>query len=382
MTTGKIKFASLGLIFFIFMNPYNHGEKKDVGVIADGDQINPLHENAVDFLEFDYEQLRLQAAQLAREKKYFEAAQCYLTLLKFNRNDSTSIYNLACCYGRLRQAGLAVKSLVMALRTGFHDFMLLKKDPDFTLIRETPEFIKLLEWLADWEDNLGETLHVKTSKLLELRVKVPRKFDPTRTVPLLIGLHGNGGNPEQMMAAMNQALKKEPLILAAPQGAYANFPQLRGQHFSWEIQTRDRELWKIGDPLVIENIVAAAQLLTKKYPISGIYLLGFSQGAAYAFLSGFKHPEQVTGIISIGGLFPDSDTEFSVLTEADIAKGKNIRVFIAQGSHDHAIPAGLGAQTAERLKKYRYEVEYREYEGGHEISPELLKEIYAWMMKR
>ena len=131
MTTGKIKFASLGLIFFIFMNPYTHGEKKDVGVIADCNQINPIHEKAVDFLEFDCELLRLQAARLAGEKKYFEAAQCYLALLKFNRNDSTSIYNLACCYGRLRKADLAVKSLVMAVRAGFRDFALLKKDPDF-----------------------------------------------------------------------------------------------------------------------------------------------------------------------------------------------------------------------------------------------------------
>jgi predicted esterase len=46
------------------------------------------------------------------------------------------------------------------------------------------------------------------------------------------------------------------------------------------------------------------------------------------------------------------------------------------------IPSGLGARTAERLKKNGYEVEYRDYEGGHEISVELVKKIYAWMARK
>ncbi|MBU4405798.1 MAG: hypothetical protein KKG79_09385, partial [Acidobacteria bacterium] len=117
-------------------------------------------------------------------------------------------------------------------------------------------------------------------------------------------------------------------------------------------------------------------------PISEVYILGFSQGAAYAFLSGFKYPEMVAGIISIGGLFPETDTEFSMLKEKEIENGKKFRVFIAQGSNDRLIPAGMGAKTAEKLKKYGYEVEYQEYQGGHEISPELIKNIYTWMAKK
>ena len=81
-------------------------------------------------------------------------------------------------------------------------------------------------------------------------------------------------------------------------------------------------------------------------------------------------------------MFPETDTEFSLLKEKEIENGKKFRVFIAQGNHDLLIPAGLGARTAEKLKKYGYEVEYQEYEGGHEISPDLLKKIYAWMTKK
>jgi len=380
--TGKRKLTVLFAVFFISLISFSHGEKKDIRVIGEYEKIDPLDEKALDFLDIDYAKLRLQAGQFAKEKKYVEAAQCYLALLKFNLNDTTSIYNLACCYGRLRKVDLAVKSLVMAVRAGFRDFALMKSDPDFVSIRETPEFMNLLARVPDWEDSRGEALYVKTSRLLELLVKPPQKFVSAQKYPLLIGLHGNGGTPEQIMVTMGKALKKEPLILAAPQGAYPNFPQLRGQHFSWEIQTRNRELWKTGDPLAIENINEVVQLLMKEYPVSEVYILGFSQGAAYAFLSGFKYPEIVTGIISIGGLFPETDTEFSVLKETEIANGKKFRVFIAQGRDDRSLPIGFGAKTAEKLKKYGYEVEYQEYEGGHEISPELLKEIAAWITKK
>jgi phospholipase/carboxylesterase len=379
---GKRKLMVLFAVFFISLISFCHGEKKEMRVIDKYEKIDPLDEKVLDFLDMDYDQLRRQAGQFAGEKKYFEAARCYLALLKFNRNDLISIYNLACCYGRLRKADLAVKSLAMAIRAGFRNFELLEKDRDFDLIRDAPEFVNLLAHVPDWEESLGEVLYIKTSKLVELLVKLPRKYSPSLKYPLLIGLHGNGGNPEQMLTAMTQALKKEPVILAAPQGAYPNFPQIRGQHFSWEIQTQNRELWKIGDPLAVENINEAVQMLMKKYPISEVYILGFSQGAAYAFLSGFKYPGLAAGIISIGGLFPESDTEFSVLKEAEIENGKKFRVFIAQGGDDLSLPAGLGAGTAEKLKKFGYDVKYQEYEGGHEISPVLLKKIYAWMAMR
>ena len=379
---GRTRVVLVCLLCFLFLALFVHGEKKDIRAGFENERTDPLDEKSLAFLDSDLEPLRLQAAQLAREKKYAEAARSYLALLRFNRNDATSIYNLACCYGRLRRADLAVSCLVLAARAGFRDFKLLKSDPDFVSIRATPEFIALLNRIPVWEENLGETLYVKTSKLEVLRVKLPAQFDPSRKYPLLIGLHGNGGNSEQLLAAMNNVLKKEPLILAAPQGAYANFPLLFGRHFSWEIQTRDRELWKLGDPLAVENISHAIRIVKEKYPISEVYILGFSQGAAVAFLSGFLHPEQVAGIVSIGGLFPETDTDFSVLKETDIVSGKRIRVFIAQGNRDPAIPVGLGAKTTVKLKKYGVDVVYREYEGGHEISPDVLREIYSWMVMK
>ncbi|MBU4404845.1 MAG: hypothetical protein KKG79_04445, partial [Acidobacteria bacterium] len=245
------------------MSSINHAAKKIVFDMVDPEKIDALNEKAVDFLKADFDSILMQANRFVGQKDYLKAAQYYLALLKFNLNDSITIYNLACCYGQLGKADLAVKCLVMAIRAGFRDFQLLEKDKDFTSIRHTPEFMKLLSQLPLWRDPAVEVIYVKTGKLLEMLVKLPHKFDSRQRYPLLVGLHGNGGNPEQILIAMNKTLKKEPLILAAPQGAYPNFPQLRGQHFSWEIQTRNKELWKIGNPLAIENLNEVVQVLKK-----------------------------------------------------------------------------------------------------------------------
>jgi predicted esterase len=375
----KIGFAVLFLLFFIVVASFGRGEKKDVQPIAGFEKIDPLDGHALDFLGLDPDELRLLAGQFAREKNYVEAARAYLALVKFNQNDAISLYNLACCYGRLRKANSAGKCLIMAVRAGFRDFALLKRDPDFIAIRDTPEFINVLERVPGWEDLRSEKMFVKTAMLTEMLVRAPEKLDGSRKYPLLIGLHGNGGNAEQILATMAKALKKEALILAAPQGAYANFPLLRGRHFSWEIQVQDRGLWKVADPLAVENLGLAVQALKEKYPVSEVYILGFSQGAAYAFLAGFKCPGLAAGVISVGGSFPETGKESSILSEGEIAGGKKFRVFIAQGAKDLLLPAGLAAATAEKLRNYGYEVEYREYAGGHEIPPELLNAIHAWM---
>jgi len=381
-TSKNFKCAALFLVVFVCMSPQHPAAKKVVLDRVNPEKIDALSDHALDFLASDFDKILKQAERFFKEREYLKAAQCYLALLQFNLNDSTTIYNLACCYGQLREADLAVKCLVMAVRAGFRDYNLLKSDEDFAGIRATPEFIKLLSKVPLWEDIRGEVIYLKTSKLLELRARLPQEFALSQKYPLLVGLHGHGGNPEEILWTMSNTLKKEPVILAAPQGAYPIFSQLRGQHFSWEIQTRNRELWKIGDPLAVGNLNEAVQAMKNRYPIAEVYILGFSQGAAYAFLSGFKYPEMVAGIISIGGSFPETDSEFSMLKEKEIENGKKFRVFIAQGNHDPLIPAGRGARTAEKLKKYGYEVEYQEYEGGHEISPELLKKIYAWMTKK
>jgi phospholipase/carboxylesterase len=109
-----------------------------------------------------------------------------------------------------------------------------------------------------------------------------------------------------------------------------------------------------------------------------VYLLGFSQGATLALGLALTVPEQVAGVVAIGG---------RVLREvaASFAPAERIRgleVFAGYGVHDDRVPIGRGRSTCELLRGLGVELTYREYACGHRISPEMMNAIAAWLRER
>lgn len=74
--------------------------------------------------------------------------------------------------------------------------------------------------------------------------------------------------------------------------------------------------------------------------------------------------------------------EYSIISEREVENGKTLRVFLAQGTRDNMIPAGTASGIAGILRNKGYGVEFTEYEGGHEITPELMKKVTDWIMNK
>lgn len=339
--------------------------------------IDPLDPAAGDFLDIDPGPIRIAAENLAHAGKHLQAARYYLAYLRLNGFDSTAIYNLACCYGQLEQEDLALKYLLRAFKAGFNQYDHFLKDSDFDKVRHAPAFLRWLSRVEEIGRDRGQVIPVRTTLLTEMYLQVPRKGDAGDGFPLLVGLHGNGGNGESLMRGFTSSIKKAPLIVAVPQGAYANFSYLRGSHFSWGIEKRS--LWKEGDLVSVESIQTAVNEVKRRHKVSEVYLLGFSQGAAFAFMTALKDPLSYAGVISIGGLFPEMGKEYSIISDREVEKAKSLRVFLAQGTRDDRIPAGTVSGIAGMLRNKGYEVEFNEYEGGHEITPDLMKKVVAWI---
>ena len=60
-------------------------------------------------------------------------------------NDTNVLYNAACTYGILNKKQEALDSLKKALACGYGDIEWVKQDPDLLLLRDDPEFQKLVE---------------------------------------------------------------------------------------------------------------------------------------------------------------------------------------------------------------------------------------------
>lgn len=70
-------------------------------------------------------------------------------------NDSYTLYNLACAYALMNKKDKALKLLEQCFEAGFHAFTVVRNDPDFDNIRETPEFNALI---AKYEERLQKKL--------------------------------------------------------------------------------------------------------------------------------------------------------------------------------------------------------------------------------
>ena len=85
-------------------------------------------------------------ALLADKGNYQEAIEIQKQLLvKYPGEDTSIYYNIACMYARMNNSVESVKWLDLALKKGFKDLTLLKKDNDLMGVRQTTYYKKLFK---------------------------------------------------------------------------------------------------------------------------------------------------------------------------------------------------------------------------------------------
>jgi phospholipase/carboxylesterase len=204
-------------------------------------------------------------------------------------------------------------------------------------------------------------------------VRLPARYDPARSYPLLVALHGNGGTAAPLAARL-AAFASDSLIVAAPQG---QFP--RGPGFSWFYITADRTLWEVFDRGSVASLTAYLDTLRARYRVGRTYLLGFSQGVSMAYMVALLHPERVQGLVAIGGMMPEVDKEGSLVHEADLANARGLRLFVAHGTSDRAVAHREFEIQRDGFGARGYAVTTLEYAGGHELTDELLAQVRRWL---
>ena len=132
---------------------------------------------------------------------YTEAARYYLFLLRYGIQDANSIYNLACCYGLLGEAEFAAEYIERAVRAGYKDINHIKQDPDFESVRGSKLFKKTVDSISleieKDEEELGELIYIENSSLFKCRIQLPKDYNPDKSYPLVLGLHGGGESPDE-----------------------------------------------------------------------------------------------------------------------------------------------------------------------------------------
>ena len=344
------------------------------------DEINPFEENAADFLDFDLQACFEKGYRAYDEGKYEEAAKYYLTALKHNIKDYSSIYVLASLYGLMGKAELAAKYLDRAVKAGFDSTMHMRQNEAFDMVKDIPVFEKALgnaiAFVRDKEKEYGDVVYFDSSALFKCLVKLPADYDPDKEYTLVLGLHGRGNRPQDFIGIWKDAGLKENFIFACPQGHY---PLLFNNEvgYSWNLRIEDDEsTFETTTKMSIGYIAEIMMELSFRLPVKDIYLAGFSQGGSFALQAGLMHHKQIKGIMSFSGFLPPDWFEKSGV---EVEKAENLRVFISHGARDTSIPMAKSKAIQEQLTGCGLSVTFVEFDEAHTLPEDVVVKAYDWL---
>ena len=182
---------------------------------------------------------------------------------------------------------------------------------------------------------------------------VPKGYTDGQRLPLLVWLHGAGGTGN--VSTNLSALADEfGIIVLAPDSRDWTWGSILGR---WEPD--------------LEFLQLAMQHVQKRcaFDRERIWLGGFSDGASFSLALG----------ISYGNVFRRVYAGAPGLMQPIAAEGKP-PIFISHGRSDQTMLIDeTSRQFVPRLKRLGYDVTYREYEGRHQLPPEILREAISWM---
>jgi phospholipase/carboxylesterase len=184
---------------------------------------------------------------------------------------------------------------------------------------------------------------------------VPRGYDPGRPTPLAVMLHGAGRDAQRMRSTFPLADDFGLVIVA---------PDSRGQ-------TWDAIEGRIGPD--VEFIDAALRSVFAKVRVNPTRLAmgGFSDGASHALGLGLANGDLFSHVIAFSPGFVTSP----------VRRGKP-SVFISHGTQDVVLPIKNTSRViTPRLRAAGYDVLYREFDGPHQLLPEIAREACAWLVK-
>ncbi len=137
----------------------------------------------------------------------------------------------------------------------------------------------------------------------------------------------------------------------------------------------DRESAKeIGESAAMIEALIAREYARGITP-DKLILAGFSQGGAMALHVGLRHKQTLAGIMVLSAYALLEDT---IGAESKPANA-NTPFFFGHGTHDDVVAIDRGRHAHELVQHDARESEFRSYPMAHQVCPEQIADIGAWL---
>jgi phospholipase/carboxylesterase len=171
---------------------------------------------------------------------------------------------------------------------------------------------------------------------------------PDTPLPLVVLLHGAGGDPAGMLPFLQREAEERGVLVLAPKSAGPTWDVLRGG-FGPDVTRLDEALAAVfGRFLVDPDRLAVA---------------GFSDGASYALSIGLINGFLFSRVMAFSPGFIVAPT-----------RDGRPSIFVSHGTADPVLPIDrCSRRLVPVLRAEGYDVDYREFAGGHEVPPEMAR---------
>ncbi len=192
------------------------------------------------------------------------------------------------------------------------------------------------------------------NSLQPYRLFVPTSYDGSKPYPLIVALHGMGGDEnsyfdQYLQGAFKVEAEKRGYLVACPKGR---------QPASMYVGAAERDVLD-----VIEEVRRAYRIADDR-----IYMTGHSMGGFGTWSIAINHPDLFAALAPVaGGGNP-----------AGMSKIAHIPQFVVHGDNDKTVPVERSRVMVEAAKRLSVELKYLEIPGGDHITvaPRTFKDVY------
>ncbi|MBY3553139.1 phospholipase [Modestobacter lapidis] len=183
---------------------------------------------------------------------------------------------------------------------------------------------------------------------------VPPALPAGRPAPLVITLHGAGGDAVAGLALLRALADERGLLLLAPSSRGPTWDAIRNG-YGPDLELLDRALDRVFS--------------TVRVDAEQVAVAGFSDGASYALGVGLANGALLRRVVAFSpGFVPRGP------------RAGRPAVFVSHGVADEVLPvARTSGRIVPALRDDGYDVTYREFAGPHTVPPEVAREAVDWL---
>ena len=195
---------------------------------------------------------------------------------------------------------------------------------------------------------------------------VPLHYEKNYRYPLVVWLHSNGDDPQQVDRIM-PSLSLQNFVAVAPSAGIGN----RHTGYFWD---QDPASINYATDAVVQSIDYAMSR-TNIAP-DRIFIAGYGAAGTMAFRVALTHPDLISGVASLNGPLPEGDAPFGRW-----GISRNLEIFWAHCRKSSDFDQETLCQQLRLLHVAGFSVTLRQYPGGDQLALPALADLNRWIME-